>query len=231
MVWDWRRAPNRQEESTSKHDLENLLQAVHLNDRGDTWVWCDDSNDGFKVATVKKWLRGTGTNGDNFGFSWSKWIPNKCNIFMWRAVLDRLPTKTALGRRNIPVDNQLCVWCNNNEESIEHILTGCSISAGIWNGVSTWCKVPGMILFHVNDLVSMHDHCRVSGNKKTILHGIIIIACWRMWRARNEKIFSSKEPNVVEMIADIKTLGFLWYKHRFKGGVVDWDRWCSFDVM
>ncbi|XP_022007309.1 uncharacterized protein LOC110906495 [Helianthus annuus] len=49
--------------------------------------------------------------------------------------------------------------------------------------------------------------------------------------ARNEEVFSSKEPNVVEMIADIKTLGFLWYKYRFKGKVVDWDQWCSFDLM
>ena len=88
-----------------------------------------------------------------------------------------------------------------------------------------------MFVFHIHDLMEMHEHCGASGNKKMVLHGIIIIACWRMWRARNEKNFSNKDPNVVEMVADIKTLGFLWYKHRFKQGVVDWDRWCTFDLM
>ncbi|PWA91287.1 cellulose synthase-like protein G3 [Artemisia annua] len=83
----------------------------------------------------------------------------------------------------------------------------------------------GMFVFHAHDLVEMHEHCGAFGIKKMVLHGNIIIACWRMWRARNEKNFSNKDPNVVEMVADIKTLGFLWYKHRFKQGVVDWDRW------
>ncbi|MFS7964723.1 hypothetical protein Hanom_Chr08g00753691 [Helianthus anomalus] len=98
--------------------------------------------------------------------------------------------------------------------------------------VSNRCRRQfGTFLFHVNDLVKWHEHCDIPENKKMVLHGIIIIACWRIWKARNETIFSGKEPKVVDMIADIKTLGFLWYKHRFKGGVVEWDRWCSFDLM
>ena len=119
------------------------------------------------------------------------------------------------------MDDQSCAWCESNEETIEHILTGCGISAGIRNALSRWCRIPRMFVFHVHDLMEMHEHCGASGNKKMVLHGIIIIACWRMWRARNEKIFSNKDLNVVEMVVDIKTLGFLWYKHRFKQGVVD----------
>ncbi|MFS7981488.1 hypothetical protein Hanom_Chr10g00951551 [Helianthus anomalus] len=103
------------------------------------------------------------------------------------------------------VENHLCVWW---DEMVEHILTGCHISAGIWNGISIWCKIPGMFVFHVNDLVEMHEHCAISGNKKMVIHGIIIIGRWRLWTARNEKAFSSKDPNVVEMIAEIKTVGF-----------------------
>ncbi|XP_021979888.1 uncharacterized protein LOC110875998 [Helianthus annuus] len=219
------------EEVNNKHHLEILLQQVRIGVTQDAWVWSDGNEDGFIVAAVKKWLRGSETDDVRSGFSWSKWLPMKCNIFMWRAFLDRLPTKMALMRRNITVDNHLCVWCESNDETVEHILIGCRILAGIWNEISRWCRISGMFVFHVNDFVEMHDHCAMSGNKKMVLHGIIIIACWGMWRAGNEKVFSSKDPNIVEMIADIKTLGFLWYKHRFKGGVIDWDRWCSFDLM
>ncbi|XP_035831959.1 uncharacterized protein LOC118481001 [Helianthus annuus] len=229
--WDWSRSPTTAEEVNNKHQLEALLQQVTIGDTQDAWVWNDGKEEGFSVAAVKKWLRGSETGDVRSGFTWSKWVPMKCNIFMWRAFLDRLPTKMALIRRNIMVDNHLCVWCESNEETVEHILTGCSISAGIWNGISRWCRIPGMFVFHVNDLVKMHEHCAMSGNKKMVIHGIIIIACWRLWTARNEKVFSSKDPNVVEMLTDIKTVGFLWYKHRFKGGVVDWDRWCSFELM
>ncbi|KAJ0615775.1 putative reverse transcriptase zinc-binding domain-containing protein [Helianthus annuus] len=149
---------------------------------------------------------------------------------MCRAFLDRLPTKLALARRNIVVGNLFCVWCDAYDESIEHVLTGCFMAMGVWNEISTWCKIPRPFVFYVNDLVHLHEHSGVSGVKKTIFHGIIIITCWRLWRARNDKLFNSKDPNVVELVAEIKSLGFLWYKYRFKGGVVDWTRWCMFDV-
>ncbi|XP_022030879.1 uncharacterized protein LOC110931811 [Helianthus annuus] len=137
----------------------------------------------------------------------------------------------ALLRRSIPVDNSLCVWCDCSEETIEHILTGGCFSTGVWNAITTWCRISGIYAFHVKDLVDMHDYSGLVGNRRIVLHGIIIITCWTMWRARNEKLFSNKDPNVIEMVADIKTLGFLWYKHRFKQGVVDWERWCRFDLM
>ncbi|XP_021994946.1 uncharacterized protein LOC110891548 [Helianthus annuus] len=176
-------------------------------------------------------MRGHQSSNESFEFSWSKWVPNKCNIFMWRAFIDRLPTKMSLLRRNILVDNQACVWCESSDETVEHILTGCGISTGVWNAITSWCRILGSFIFHVKDLVNLHDYSGASGNRKFVIHGIIIIACWRMWRARNEKVFSNKDPNVVEMVVDIKSLSFLWYKHRFKHGVVDWDRWCMFDLM
>ncbi|XP_022041679.1 uncharacterized protein LOC110944328 [Helianthus annuus] len=129
----------------------------------------------------------------------------------------------ALSRRNIMGENLFCVWCETSDESIEHVLTGCPVSAGVWNAITNWCRIPGMFVFHVKDLVEFHEHCGVSGIYKTVIHGIIIIACWRMWKARNDKVFANKDTSVAEMVADIKSLGFLCYKHRLKQGVVDWD--------
>ncbi|KAI3820804.1 hypothetical protein L1987_08352 [Smallanthus sonchifolius] len=231
LLWEWRRSNVTTEEIQEKQSLEVLLQGVSIEDRYDSWEWSDGRTDGFSVAAVKNWMRGSFANSTRFGFKWCKWVPLKCNIFMWRAFLDRLPTKTALLRRSIQVDNQFCVWCECKEETVEHLFTGCGISAGVWHGISRWCRIRDIFAFHVKDLVDMHEVSGVSGNKKMVLHGVIIIACWRLWRARNDTVFSRKEPNVVEIIADIKILGFLWYNNRFKHGVVDWDRWCNFDVM
>ncbi|KAJ0537029.1 putative malate dehydrogenase (oxaloacetate-decarboxylating) (NADP(+)) [Helianthus annuus] len=47
---------------------------------------------------------------------WCKWMPNKCNSFMWCVEMDRLPTLEPLIRRNIHVDSQRCIMC---ESSIE----------------------------------------------------------------------------------------------------------------
>ncbi|XP_021984681.1 uncharacterized protein LOC110880466 [Helianthus annuus] len=125
----------------------------------------------------------------------------------------------------------MCKWCDSNEEIVDHILTGCNITAAVWEGISRWCRIPEVYAFDVKDLVGLQEHCDGIVNKKLVLHGIFIIVCWHLWRARNEKVFSNRDIKVSDIVADVKSLGFLWYKHRFKKGSVGWDRWCLFDVM
>ena len=54
--------------------------------------------------------------------------------------------------------------------------------------------------------------------KQDILYGVIILTCWRIWKARNEKVFTSKDTNVAQIISDVKSLGYLWFRGRHKGG-------------
>ncbi|KAJ0586913.1 putative reverse transcriptase zinc-binding domain-containing protein [Helianthus annuus] len=206
FLWEWNRAPSIPMELDERQRLELFLQSVSLEDTNDGWVWFNGREDDFSVASVKRWMRGSNNEAVTFGFKWSKWVPTKCNIFMWRAYLDRLPTKTALIKRRIMIENNICDWCESNEETIEHILTGCAFSMGVWTAITTWCKVPRSFVFHVKDLVEMQDYSGVSGNKKEVLHGVIIITCWCLWRARNDKVFSNKMPNVTDLVADIKGL-------------------------
>ncbi|XP_022028126.1 uncharacterized protein LOC110929273 [Helianthus annuus] len=220
IKWDWRRAPESSVAVNERMELERLLRDIVVVDKEDTWEWNDSRNIEFSVSAAKKWLRGS-TRCERFQFQWSKWVPSKCNIFMWRAFLDRLPTKVALMRRRIFVENIMCVWCHSKEESIEHLLTGCHISAAVWSGISRWCRVPEVYAFGVKDLVDLHEYYGGSDTKKLLLHGLIIIVCWRLWRARNETVFSSKDAKVGDIIADVKSFGFLWYKHRFKQVVMD----------
>ncbi|MDV3153228.1 MAG: reverse transcriptase domain-containing protein, partial [Candidatus Phytoplasma australasiaticum] len=229
IKWKWRRVLSSPDELREREELEVWLNGVNMNGCEDSWSWHFGSKRDFSVAEVKRWLYGS--SGERFGFIWSKWVPLKCNIFMWRLVLDRLPTKMALVRRHIQVNNATCSWCDFDDETSEHLFTGCGISGGVWNGISRWCRVPEIYVFHVSDLVNLHETSGTTGIKKEVFKGVIIIACWMLWRARNGKIFDNKVPKVVEILAEIKILSFLWYKHRFKQEVVDWDRWSRFDLM
>ncbi|XP_076898220.1 uncharacterized protein LOC143551730 [Bidens hawaiensis] len=42
-----------------------------------------------------------------------------------------------------------------------------------------------------------------------------------LWKARNELIFSSKRRGVVEIVSDVKSMGYLWYRSRVKTTLVD----------
>ena len=150
---------------------------------------------------------------------------------MWRALIERLPTKTALARRHISMTDIACPLCNEADEFVLHIFTACAASTGIWQAISTWCGIPSVFAFETKDLIEIANNCRRAPIYKEIIKGIMIITCWRIWKARNDLIFRGVRTNGVKIIAEVKAYGFLWYKHRSKRSVCDWENWCNLNLM
>ena len=73
-----------------------MVADVIIDEKDDRWCWNHGSNVEFSIRDVRKWLKGADVLDDDSRFTWCKWIPNKCNIFMWRANMDRIPTLHAL---------------------------------------------------------------------------------------------------------------------------------------
>ncbi|MFS7919730.1 hypothetical protein Hanom_Chr03g00216121 [Helianthus anomalus] len=103
--------------------------------------------------------------------------------------------------------------CKDGEETLDHFLTACGVAAGVWNSISSWCCIPHVYAFSVRDLVDIHEHNRSSRLKKIVIQRIIIITEWMLWKARNEMIFSNKMTKVVDIVTNVKALGFLWYNN------------------
>ncbi|XP_076920623.1 uncharacterized protein LOC143581819 [Bidens hawaiensis] len=99
---------------------------------------------------------------------WSKWVPNKCNIHAWRAEMDRIPTRRALIRRNIRVNDIVCPLCDSGEETADNLLTGCGAVSVVWDHISRWCKVPPIFGFSVRDLLELHTNINLGANKKGV---------------------------------------------------------------
>ena len=55
---------------------------------------------------------------------WKIQAPNKVRHFIWRAVMDSLPTKENLKKRQIQLD-VTCSLCNDSEEDLMHALWLC----------------------------------------------------------------------------------------------------------
>ncbi|KAF5753621.1 putative RNA-directed DNA polymerase [Helianthus annuus] len=186
VKWCWRSYPESAAEVQQLLLLHKSLTDVMLSNRADEWVWSFGSNLIVSVKDTRKWLKVDSSISNGLVFKWCSWIPNKCNIFMWRALRDRIPTTKALLRRNVNVGEDVCRLCGDSEETL-------------------------------------------TGVKKEMVYGILIVSCWRIWKARNDKAFSNIAPDVVKIVADVKALGFLWYKSRYKKDTVDWKRWCHFN--
>ncbi|XP_022019826.1 uncharacterized protein LOC110919886 [Helianthus annuus] len=114
----------------------------------------------------------------------------------------------ALQRRNIPGIDPRCVMCGEEDESAEHLFSSCCVAAVIWQQVSRWCNIPNLLVFLVKDLLVAHDFCGLNGGKKEVVKGVIRVACWSFWRARNEAKFNRKTISIGGILSEIKS-GFV----------------------
>ncbi|GJV18277.1 RNA-directed DNA polymerase, eukaryota, reverse transcriptase zinc-binding domain protein [Tanacetum coccineum] len=69
---------------------------------------------------------------------WNKLVPKKVNIFVWRALKERLPVREELDKRGIDLDSVLCPSCNNVVESCAHCLVTCDIARSVWDKNFSW---------------------------------------------------------------------------------------------
>ncbi|XP_076944426.1 uncharacterized protein LOC143615069 [Bidens hawaiensis] len=199
--------------------------------RPDHWVWAGAGTNKFSVAAVRELLERDHEVSKWRIIEWSKWVPRKCQIFFWRAEMNRIPTLEAFQIRNIPLSSVHCSCCGGGIETIDHLFTSCGYTAMVWDGLASWCKIHRFSGSKFEDVVDFHNSLSVPTAKKDVIHGIVIIACWRIWKARNEKMFSNKVVRIEEIIGEIKSFSFLWYCNRPRLKPILWEDWCSFKLI
>ena len=211
--------------------LNTLVEGAVISDSRDRWVWVGSGDGVFSVGAVRKLMENDRDFSNINVFEWCKWIPIKCNIFGWRAEMGRIPTAIALRHRNIPIADVSCQFCGGAEETVDHLFTGCIVTNVLWQHIASWCKVQNWFAFSFKDLMEVHNFIGLSGKAKDIFHGIIIIGCWCIWKARNMLKFQRKNARLEDIIGEVKVLGFLWVKNRAKLSSLSWDDWCKFVIM
>ncbi|MFS7922786.1 putative reverse transcriptase zinc-binding domain-containing protein [Helianthus anomalus] len=226
-IWSWKKHPSTPEEVQQMLTLLSLLQQVRFKQGADLWKWGGHPSGSFSVAVVRNWLASSRPVVNQVYFDWCKWVPIKCNIFMWRLLMKRLPTKVALLKRNILIDDSRCAFCGDGDDEVDHVFTGCAFAASVWNGILGWLGIPNYFSFSVSDLGNMHKIDGLSATRKDTIRGMVMVCCWRIWRARNDVVFNHRRSNVVEVAAEVKAFGFLWFSNRHKDFVKDWKGWSN----
>ncbi|KAJ0864757.1 putative reverse transcriptase zinc-binding domain-containing protein [Helianthus annuus] len=111
--------------------------------------------------------------------------------------MDRIPTMWALRRRNIMVGDGRCVFCGDVDETTDHIFTACRLASGVLSGIASWCNLSPIYLFSISDVLQVINQMDGSKKKKEIVHGVLVLTCWRIWKERNEKNLINNDVNVV----------------------------------
>ena len=62
---------------------------------------------------------------------WKSWAPLRCKFFIWLVFKKRYWTADRLAKRGLPHPGA-CPLCDQDDETINHILVGCSFSRQLW---------------------------------------------------------------------------------------------------
>jgi hypothetical protein len=123
----------------------------------------------------------------------SQWIwKSKCmskhKFFAWLILHDRINTREMLIRRNWKVtDDHTCVLCPTRSlEDWSHLFFQCCFSTRIWSYLQIFWGMgsgPEMLMRAKKQFTGP---CFVE---------IVILACWNIWKQRNDKIFKGMKPS------------------------------------
>nr|XP_043618453.1 uncharacterized protein LOC122590149 [Erigeron canadensis] len=160
---NWTRKSLSVDEIDEWNNLFHLLSPVVLTYNRNKWKWIGSSDGRFSVKSAKVFLRSGVDYSERFVFNWSKWVTKKCNVFMWRVSLDRLPTMVALKARKCTFESTICDLCGEADETIERVLCCCNLAVSIWYRIDIWCKVSCIYFFRLktfSKLISMRAWTR-----------------------------------------------------------------------
>ena len=175
--------------------LEQLIQGIpviQLTILSDSFVW-PQNNGVCSVSSTSKFLY----QQANIPFAKSLWswiweihCPKKIKIFIWKSMRNRLPTHQYLAFSR-PKLNNYCPRCNTPKTTIL-ILRDC-----LWAKM-VWFQSPGILPLLLFQL-PLQTWLQTNTTSATLIlyHQLpwkiyFPFLCWRLWLARNERIFNSQ---------------------------------------
>ncbi|XP_052622021.1 uncharacterized protein LOC128127534 [Lactuca sativa] len=226
LVWNWKSSPTSPDERSQLEAIIARAEVHHPLSRRDKWI-CNLSHDGtFQVRSLRSQIDERNESSDEAVIDWIHDIPIKVSCFMWRAVLDRLPTATTLIRRGIQLPSPTCTWCGLEPEDTDHVILRCPKAMMVWEWIIRWCEIPDLHFTHTKDLVEFTSKWGTCHKKRRTLIAICYGTAWLLWKARCDWIFKKTRSSPAVVADMIKSTVFTWVKHRRTKCTFRWMNWC-----
>ena len=121
--------------------LTDVLAQVTVTGGRDSWVWNLDSEAGYSVRSARLLIDGKILDVAALATRWNRMLPAKINVFAWRLMLNRIPTKVNLDRRGIDCGSIRCQVCDEDLETANHLFFSCELAIAIWSKIATWWDI------------------------------------------------------------------------------------------
>ena len=143
--------------------------------------------------------------------NWKSWAPPRVKFFIWLACQDKCWTGERLARRGLQHPAS-CPLCDQSEETMSHLLTGCPFSRTIWHEVLSWiCSTSRPPV--VEDVFADWWSLALRSTPRPLRKGtssLIMLTAWWIWKHRNAAIFDNARPSIATLLDMIKAEARSW---------------------
>ena len=138
------------------------------------------------------------------------WAPLRVKILLWLAIRGRHWTADRRRRHGLHADDH-CYVCDQDPETIDHIVASCSYSRQVW---WTMLAVLGADASQVGStsLLAWWDQWRRRwhGDKQKGADTLFALAAWEIWKEQNARCFRSASSTCSQLLSTIKHTADLW---------------------
>jgi hypothetical protein len=114
----------------------------------------------------------------------------------------------------------LCPLCDQHDESINHLLVGCSFARLFWFELFRTFGLQGFIPGHDIedfDLWWCSNSARLDGLSKKGFDYLVALGAWMLWKHRNGVVFNGSSPSLVVVVQLAGEEALLWSLAGAKG--------------
>nr|GEV01653.1 RNA-directed DNA polymerase, eukaryota, reverse transcriptase zinc-binding domain protein [Tanacetum cinerariifolium] len=175
-------------------NLSHLLSSVVLSSSCDRWSWTLNGNVVFSVKSVREEMDKCHMVTSSSSTRWSKRLPIKLNVFMWRMLLDKLPTRINLTNKGLDIPSVLYPNCEGEVESRNHVFFGCPMANDLFRLLGRWWNIPIPTLLDPISWETWFNSIRLNSLQRLGLEASFSSLWWHIWKYRNVVLFSLKKP-------------------------------------
>ena len=190
-----------------------------LSNGRDTFKWLLSPDGEFSVAHLKTLIEEKLLMADTreVETSWSRNIPKKFGILIWRVRLGRIACRDVLNNMGIDVDSLLCPRCNNEVETIEHALFRCEEVRRLWSLLARWWDMDiGGSIKTISELLHLGSTTTGSSSVLKLWQETIWAFTYLLWANRNQLIFSKGNTRVQDLFGDFQRRSYEWIEGRIR---------------
>ncbi|KAL4563259.1 hypothetical protein LXL04_027299 [Taraxacum kok-saghyz] len=209
--FQWNREVRGGASAAQLDQLQHLLEDVVLRDTPDGWAWGLNDSSEFSVADVRNHLDDMRLPAGNAPTLWSRFLPIKINIFVWRVALNRLPTRCNLVSKGIDLETVLCPVCQMEVESLAHILFQCEVAFALWGRVATWCDAYMPVFDSFGEVHQWIDGQSTVNFRRSKMEAVCFTLMWVLWMFRNGMVLVIRNQNKIYCLIQLSLIHIIGF--------------------